>query len=119
MRVHDISRDGCLVSIDAPASFEETAPGAGFELDRGNGRVYNTRRLTGVLRTDGGEITIGPNTPVLLRTDPESEWTTVDGASIVRSSFDAKGNRLWLGFHFDRMIPEAAHEIEQFVYNAA
>ena len=41
------------------------------------------------------------------------------GASVVRVSPDKTSNRLWVGFHFDRMLPQVQQEIETLVYGAA
>ncbi|KPL04515.1 MAG: hypothetical protein AMK75_01045 [Planctomycetes bacterium SM23_65] len=122
LRLFDISRDGCLAVTEGPARFAETAPAREFQLDRGPGRTYAVRRLTGVL-TSGelGDFTVRPGTELLLhdRSKDDREWAAIDGASLVRFTSDAESGRLWLGFHFDRTVPEVQQELENLVYQAA
>ncbi|HUW55559.1 MAG TPA: hypothetical protein VMZ92_02915 [Planctomycetota bacterium] len=121
LRVFDISRDGCLAVTGGPARFEETAPPRESRLDRGPGRSYAVRRLTGVLQQhDTGDFTVRPGTELLLHevSQNDHEWAAIDSASIVRFTPDEQRNRLWLGFHFDRVVPEVQQELENLVYQA-
>jgi hypothetical protein len=121
LRVFDISRDGCLAVLNGPACFEETAPGEEFRLDRGGDRVYPVRRLSGVVRQEGSSFAIRPGTELILHdtSHDDREWAAIDGASVVRATPDEKNNRLWLGFHFDRVMPEVQQELEELIYSAA
>ena len=121
LRVFDISRDGCLAMIEGAAHFEETAPGEEFRINRGRDRNFVAHRLSGVVQREDGGFNVQPGTEVIFYdvTNGGGEWAAVDRASVVRCSRDEENNRLWLGFHFDRVIPEVQQDIEQFVYNAA
>ena len=49
----------------------------------------------------------------------DKDWAAIDGASVVRATPDQKNNCLWLGFHFDRVVPEVQQELEELIYSAA
>lgn len=121
LQVHDISRDGCLAVLREPAHFDETAPGEEFPLERGPGRTYPVRRLTGVLRRQQGALPIRVGTELILHDTCKNdrEWATIDSASLVRFTTEGDGDRTWFGFHFDRVLPEVQQELEQLVYSAA
>ncbi|HUU43592.1 MAG TPA: hypothetical protein VMX57_07425, partial [Planctomycetota bacterium] len=119
LRVFDISRDGCLALIEGAARFLETAPGEAFRIPRGHGHSYVSHRLSGVIQRDGDGLDVRAGTEVIFYDATGAEWAAVDRASIVRASRDDAGDRLWLGFHFDRVVPQVQQDIEQFVYNAA
>jgi len=121
LRVFDISRDGCLAVLEGPARFEETAPGEEFRLERGPDRTYPVHRLNGVVRQEASSFAIRPGTELILHdtSHDDREWAAIDGASVVRTSPDEKNNRLWLGFHFDRVVPEVQQELEELIYSAA
>lgn len=119
LRVFDISRDGCLAVTEGPARFEETAA-ARMSLERAGGRAFDVRRLSGTLRQGSIEWDVRPETSVVLHdASRRSEWAAIDGASVVRVSSDRATNRLWVAFHFDRMLPQVQQEIETLVYGAA
>lgn len=119
LRVFDISRDGCLAVTEGPARFEETSA-AVKSLSRAGGRAFDVRRLSGVLRQGSAEWDVRPETSLVLHdASRRSEWAAIDGASIVRVTPDKASNRLWVGFHFDRMMPQVQQEIEMLVYGAA
>ena len=121
LRVFDISRDGCLAVVDGPAHFEETPPAEEFRLERGPGRTYPVRRLAGVMQREDGAVTVRAGTEVVLHetSGGDREWAAIDSASVVRFTPDEQNNRLWLGFHFDRVVPEVQRDLEQLVYAAA
>ncbi len=117
--VFDISRDGCLAVTQGPARFEESSASV-TELHRAAGRTFNVRRLAGTLRQGSAEWDVRPETALILHDAGRStEWAAIDGASVVRVADDRASGRLWLGFHFDRVIPAVQREIETFVYGAA
>ena len=119
LRVFDISRDGCLAVTGGPARFEETSSSPA-ELRRAAGRSFNVRRLAGTLRQGSVEWDVRPETPLVLHdASRRIPWADIDGASIVRVSDDRASERLWLGFHFDRVVPAVQREIETLVYGAA
>jgi hypothetical protein len=37
----------------------------------------------------------------------------------VRVTPDPENNRLWLGFHFNRVVPEMQQDLDHLVYDAA
>jgi len=121
LRVFDISRDGCLAVMDGPARFEETPPTEEFRLERGPGRSYPVRRLAGVVRRKDSPVTVRAGTEVVLHetSKGDREWAAIDRASVVRFTPDEQNNRLWLGFHFDRVVPEVQRNLEDLVYAAA
>jgi hypothetical protein len=119
--VFDISRDGCLAVLNGPASFEETTLGEEFRLDRGGDRAYPVRRLQGVVRQETSSFAIRPGMELILHetSHDDKDWAAIDGASVVRATPDQKNNCLWLGFHFDRVVPEVQQELEELIYSAA
>jgi hypothetical protein len=121
LQVFDISRDGCLAVLNGPASFEETTLGEEFRLDRGGDRAYPVRRLQGVVRQETSSFAIRPGMELILHetSHDDKDWAAIDGASVVRATPDQKNNCLWLGFHFDRVVPEVQQELEELIYSAA
>jgi len=121
LQVFDISRDGCLAVLNGPARFEETTPPEEFRLDRGRDRAYPVRRLRGVVRQETSSFAIRPGMELILHETSRNDrdWAAIDGASVVRAAPDEKNNRLWLGFHFDRVVPEVQQELEELIYSAA
>ena len=121
LRVHDISRDGCLAVLDGPADFEQTDQPQVLKLNRGPDRTYMVNRLTGIVKNGNGSFGVKPEMSLLFHgtNDTDDEYVAVDNASVVRCTNEKGGNRLWLGFYFDRMVPEVREKIEDMVYNAA
>jgi hypothetical protein len=116
LRVFDISRDGCLAVTEGPAAFNQTAASPA-RLDRAGGRSFTVNRLSGVLRQGSLEWDVRPDTALVLHdASRRVEWAAIDGASVVRVQPDRATNRLWVGFHFDRVVPEVKQEIEALVY---
>jgi hypothetical protein len=120
LRVFDISRDGCLAVTEGPAQFEQTAAPVETSLERGKDRSYPVHRFSGIVRQGSADIAVHPGVEVMLHdASRRREWAAIDGASVVRVTPDTKDNRLWLGFHFDRVVPQVQQEIEALVYGAA
>jgi hypothetical protein len=117
LHVFDISRDGCLAVTEGPAHFEQTAAPVESHLERGKDRSYPVHRFSGIVRQGSGGISVRPGVEVMLHdASRRREWAAIDGASVVRVTPDSKDNRLWLGFHFDRVVPEVQRDIEALVY---